>query len=39
VPDYVSLEFVATEPEERGAGRSNSDVLREVHLTRGGRVC
>jgi hypothetical protein len=38
VPDYVSLEFVATEPHEPGAGPSNSDVLREVHLTRGGCV-
>jgi hypothetical protein len=38
VPDYVSLEFVATVPHEPGAGPSNSDVLREVHLTRGGCI-
>jgi hypothetical protein len=38
VPDYVSLEFVATERHEPGAGPSNSDVLREVNLTRGGCI-
>ena len=38
VPDRVALEFVATEPHEPGVGPSNSDALREVHLTRGGCV-
>ncbi len=38
VPDYVSLEFVATEPHEPGAEPSNSDVLGEIHLTRGGCI-